>query len=70
MPKAKRAIVPEKILKKWSCTHFGDMSEIEVFVEASGQWETVAEVHSVANIDAEDIADFIVQAVIDRVKDN
>ena len=69
MPKAKQAIAPEKILKKWSCTHFGDISEIEVFIEASGHWETVAEVRPIANIDAEDIADFIVQAVSDRVKD-
>ena len=45
----------------WKCTHFGDISEIEAFV--SGRWETVAEIHSVGNYDAEDLADFIIRAV-------
>lgn len=45
----------------WSCTHFGDQSEIEAFVK--GRWETVADVHSVGDIDAEDIADYIIRAV-------
>ena len=47
----------------WSCTHFGDQSEIEAFIPATGKWETIADVHSVGGIDAEDIANFIICAV-------
>ena len=47
----------------WSCTHFGSQSEIETHVAATGKWETLAEVHAVAGIDAEEIADFIVHVV-------
>ena len=58
----------EQVLTNWSCSHFGGLSEIDVFVEASGKWETAAEVHSVAGIDAEDIANFIIQVVANRMK--
>ena len=47
----------------WTYTNFGNHSEIEAFIEATGAWETIAEVHSIADLDAEDIADFIVRAV-------
>lgn len=47
----------------WTCTNFGDRSEIEAFVKETGKWETVAEVRAVAGTDAEDVASFIVQAV-------
>jgi hypothetical protein len=50
----------------WSCTHFGDLSEIEANI--GGKWETIAEVHSVGNLDAEDIADLIVRAVNECAK--
>jgi hypothetical protein len=47
----------------WSCTHFGNQSEIESYIAATGKWETVADVRPVAGVDAEDMADFIVNAV-------
>ena len=53
----------------WSCTHFGDQSEIEAFVPATGRWETIADVHSVGDIDAEDIADFIVRLANEFIKE-
>jgi len=53
---------------QWSCTHFGCQSEIEVYVAATDQWETIAVVSAAAGLDAEDIAEFIVKAVIDRTR--
>jgi hypothetical protein len=47
----------------WSCTQFGNQSEIEAFVGSTGKRETIADVHGVAGVDAEDMADFIVRAV-------
>jgi hypothetical protein len=47
-------------------TTFGDQSEIDAKIDATGQWETIATVHSVAGIDAEEIAQFIVEAVTMR----
>jgi len=52
----------------WSCTHFGSESEIEAYIASLDKWVCVADVHSVADIDAEDIADFIVQAVTQYAK--
>ena len=70
MPKAKlcaiAAPLPEQELTRWSCSLFGDKSEIDVFVESTGRWETVAEIHAVGGVDAEDIAAFITEAVIAR----
>lgn len=72
MPKAKlRAIVMppmEQDLTRWSCSLFGGKSEIDVFVESTGQWETAVEVHAVGGFDAEDIAAFITEAIAMRVK--
>ncbi|MER2519938.1 MAG: hypothetical protein ABTQ34_04520 [Bdellovibrionales bacterium] len=47
----------------WSCTHFGDRSEIEAFIKETGKWETVAEVRAIGDVDAEDVASVIVRAV-------
>lgn len=47
----------------WTCTHFGDTSEIEAFAPGTGTWETVADVRTVGDCDAEDLAAFIIQAV-------
>ena len=47
----------------WACTHFGNQSEIETYNETTEKWETIAEVHSTADFDAEDIASFIVEVV-------
>jgi len=44
-------------------TNFGNLSEIDVYIEATDTWETVATINSVGGIDAEDIAAFIVSAV-------
>jgi len=70
MPKAKlcaiTAPLPEQALTIWSCSLFGDKSEIDVFVESTGQWETAAEVHAVGGYDAEDIAAFITEAITAR----
>jgi len=52
----------------WTCTNFGNQSEIEAYVKATGTWETIATVHVAGGVDAEDIAGFIVQAVNDREK--
>lgn len=63
MPKTKirAAKTPaiERELMKWSCTLFGDKSEIDVFVESAGRWETAAEIRSVGKYDAEEVANFI-----------
>lgn len=47
----------------WTCTNFGDRSEIEAFVKETGAWVTVAEVRSLGGADAEDVAGLIVKAV-------
>jgi hypothetical protein len=64
----KPATAPEHILKNWSCTHFGDLSEIEAFIEASGKWETIASIYRTDDLDAEDIAAFIIQAIGEYIK--
>jgi hypothetical protein len=60
-----KPIIEKSILatKPWSCTLSGKHSEIDVYVEATGNWETIGNIQGVADIDAEDIASFIVQAV-------
>jgi len=45
----------------WKCTHFGDESEIEANIK--GKWKTITIVHSLENLDAEDVADFIIRAM-------
>ncbi len=47
----------------WTCTNFGNRSEIEAFIQETGKWETVAEVRAIGDVDAEDVASLIVQAV-------
>jgi len=68
MVKAKsRAITtssPEQELKRWSCSLFGNKSEIDVFVESAGRWETAAEVRAVGRFDAEEMASLITRAVM------
>lgn len=68
MPKAKppklNAPVVERELTKWSCSLFGNNSEIDVFVESTGRWETAAEIYGVGGFDAEDIAAFIAEAIM------
>lgn len=47
----------------WNCTHFGAESEIEAHIEATGKWQTIADVHPFMGFDGEDIASLIVSAV-------
>ncbi|MDD3370868.1 MAG: hypothetical protein PHE27_03470 [Alphaproteobacteria bacterium] len=48
----------------WTCSNFGEVSEIEVFVERTKTWETIAEIRSIEGIvDAEDVAAFIVSGI-------
>jgi len=68
MPKIAKKLKPiyEKSIlatTPWSCTNFGQQSEIDIYIEATGKWETVADIHTVADIDAEDIASLIVHIV-------
>lgn len=67
MPKAKprlsKAPVMERELTKWSCSLFGKKSEIDVFVESTGRWETAAEIRGVGRFDAEEVAAYIMEAV-------
>ena len=48
----------------WSSSLFGKQAEIDGFDSTTGKWETIATVDAIAGIDAEDVAAFIVEAVI------
>jgi hypothetical protein len=50
-------------LHPWRCDHHADRSEIMAYVEASGQWETVAVVPPTSGASAEAVASFIVRLV-------
>jgi len=50
-------------ISPWRSTHFGDQSEIEAQIMATGSWETIAAVRSLPGLDAEDLASFIVMLV-------
>jgi hypothetical protein len=50
-------------LHPWRCDHHPDHSEITAYVEASGQWETVAVVPPTSGASAEAVASFIVRLV-------
>lgn len=60
-----KPIIEKSILatKPWSCTNFGEQSEIDAYIDSTDTWETIATIQSAAGIDAEDIASFIVHAV-------
>ena len=38
---------PLALTLPWSCTHFGDQSEIEAYIPATGRWEVIADIHMV-----------------------
>jgi len=61
--KAKSNGVEKSILQTlpWSITHFGGQSEIETFIADTDAWKSVATVYAVGDIDAEDLAAFIMQ---------
>ncbi len=62
-PRAIKALAMERELTKWSCSLFGNKTEIDVFVESSGKWETAAEMRGVGKFDAEEVAAFVMEAV-------
>lgn len=72
MPKAVQQQTPVAKTKPlyavapWSYRHYPDRCEIEAYVEASGDWETIVEIRQTAFIDAEVTATFIVHVVNDR----
>jgi hypothetical protein len=47
----------------WRCTHRGAHSEIQAYVEASGQWETIAVVQPASAATAERLATYIVNVI-------
>ena len=49
----------------WSCRPIVGGTEIEAYVEAAGDWQTVAEIKQNAFIDTEQTAHFIAKAVND-----
>ncbi|MDD4617061.1 MAG: hypothetical protein PHW76_08135 [Alphaproteobacteria bacterium] len=49
-----------------SYSRFGDRSEIDVFVERTRRWETVATIYSVDKFDAEEIAEMIFRRIGNR----
>ena len=55
------------VLGEWSCTHFGNHSEIEVLNPLTGSWETVAIVYPTKEVDAEDVAALIVEIVNEHI---
>jgi hypothetical protein len=55
------------VLRRWSCTHFGNHSEIEVLDLPTGSWETLATVYPTKGVDAEDVAALIVEIVNDYI---
>lgn len=67
-PKTISSIKPIYALQPWVCQHYPDHSEIEAYVEATGDWEAVAEVHQTAGHSAEALADYIVRVINDNQK--
>ena len=65
MTKASQPKKPAKKLKcfyatrPWECRHHKDHSEIVAYVEASGNWEAVADFRTTSGVSAEDMALFI-----------
>ena len=49
--------------RPWVSSSFGRQAEIDGFNSTTGTWDTIATVNSMAGVDAEDIASFIVKAV-------
>jgi hypothetical protein len=50
----------------WQCRHLSDLSEILAYVEASGAWETIAEIHPTSGYSAEIIAAYICNLINDN----
>jgi hypothetical protein len=52
----------------WECQHQRDQSEIRAYVEASGNWETVAVIRQTTGANAEAMAQFICYLINDNQK--
>jgi hypothetical protein len=52
----------------WKCRYHKDRSEILAYVEASGAWETVADIRPTAGASAETMALFICDIINDNQK--
>ena len=67
LPIAKVEKLPGKksayTLLPWSCTHYPNHSEIEAYLLAAGDRQTIAKIHDATGVDAEHLAEFIVRAV-------
>jgi hypothetical protein len=50
----------------WSCHHEAAKSRIDAYLEATGEWETIIEIHAQKGIDAKATAEFIVQVTNDN----
>jgi hypothetical protein len=49
--------------RPWTASSFGRTAEIDAYNPTTKSWETIAVVNAVADIDAEDLANFIAQKV-------
>lgn len=67
-PHAAKPLAIEQEMTKWSCSFFGNKSEIDVFVKSLSRWETAALICPVGTFDAEEVAAFIVRALQGRQK--
>jgi len=47
----------------WQCHHYGDYSELHVYVEKSAAWENLVTIRSSGGLSAEDLAKFICHLV-------
>ncbi len=56
----------------WSSSSFGKQAEIDGFNPTTGKWQTIATVDAISGVDAEDVAAFIVEAIIayQRIQQN
>jgi hypothetical protein len=46
----------------WASSSFGKQAEIDGFNPATGKWETIATTQAFSDVDAEDLASFMVNA--------
>lgn len=63
--KAASKTKPLYAIAPWSCVHHPDHSEIQTYVEAAGDWQTIADVRHTGGFTAETMANFIIRVVND-----
>lgn len=65
MVKSSKATSPVSSLRQfyaahaWQCRHKKTRSDIEAYVEASGEWETIITVHPTSGASAETLANYV-----------